>query len=435
MNMVDIIIKKRNGGCLTKEEIDFFVMGYTEGNIPDYQVSALLMAIYFQGMTRSEIFQLTEAMRLSGDSMDLSMINGIKVDKHSTGGVGDKITLVATPIVAACGVPIAKLSGRGLGFTGGTIDKLESIPGFRTSVDPEDFFAQVNRIGIAVAGQTAKVAPADKKIYGLRDVTGTVDILSLIASSIMSKKLSSGSDAIVLDVKSGEGAFMKTEEDAEELANIMCDIGADAGKRTVAAVTDMSEPLGYAVGNSLEVIEAIETLKGNGPKDILEISITLSGLMIFAGEKAKSFEEGKNLAEEALESGKALAKFREFIQAQGGNPNVVDDYSIFPKAKEEFYVKSSKTGYIHNIHAETIGYASERTGAGRRTKDEEIDPAAGIVLKKKIGDYVKEGEVLVVLYSDDIAKLKEGAEMAERAFSIDENHKTKTSKIIKIMGI
>ena len=435
MNMIDVILKKRNGEELTKEEIEFFVYGYTDGSIPDYQVSALLMAIYFQKMTRDEIFLLTNAMKSSGDSMNLDMIKGIKVDKHSTGGVGDKITLIAAPVAAACGVPVAKLSGRGLGFTGGTIDKLEAIPGFRTSVEPEDFFSQVNRIGLAVAGQTAKVAPADKKIYGLRDVTGTVDILSLIASSIMSKKLSSGSDAIVLDVKSGEGAFMKTAEDAERLASIMCDIGRDAGKKTVAAVTDMTEPLGYAVGNAIEVIEAIETLKGKGPRDIYEIAITLSGLMIFVGEKADSFEEGEKMAEEAIQSGRALEKFRQFIAAQGGNPQVVDEYNLLPQAEKQIEIKSKESGYVKGIHAETIGYASERTGAGRASKEDSIDPSAGILLKKKIGDRVEKGETLAILYSSSEKKISEAIDLVEKAFSISQNRVETKSKVIELIGV
>ena len=335
MNMIDIIQKKKEGKSLSREEIKWFIDGYVAGDIPDYQASALLMAIYFRGLNKEETFQLTEAMRYSGDTIDLSPISGIKVDKHSTGGVGDKTTLVVAPLASACGVPIAKMSGRGLGFTGGTVDKMESIPGFRTALAPQEFLDQVNHVGMAVIGQTAHITPADKKLYALRDVTATVDNFGLIASSIMSKKLAAGSDAIVLDVKCGDGAFMENKEDAVKLAELMVEIGNNAGRRTVAAITEMGQPLGKAVGNSLEVIEAIETLKGKGPDDITQLALRLSGIMVYLGGKASSPEAGLKMTEAALADGRGLAKLRAFIEAQGGNPQVVDDYSLFPEHSVE----------------------------------------------------------------------------------------------------
>lgn len=433
MNMIDIIFKKRDGGELSEEEIRFFVKEYTEGTIPDYQAAALLMAIYFNPLSDDEIFCLTDAMRVSGDIMNLSEIHGIKVDKHSTGGVGDKITLTAAPIAAAAGVPVAKLSGRGLGFTGGTIDKLEAVPGFRTALSEEEFKAQVNDINLALTSQTADVAPADKKIYALRDVTGTVDILSLIASSIMSKKLASGSDAIVLDVKCGKGAFMKSREEAKKLAQIMCRIGNSGGKKTVALITDMNEPLGFAVGNSLEVIEAIETLKNNGPADIEEITIAIAGAMIFAGEKVESFEAGKLMAEEILKSGKALEKFREFIEKQGGNPQITEDYSMFKKASKVLEIKAEKSGYVASIDAEKTGYASEKAGAGRMKKEDAIDSSAGIVFVKKTGDKVSRGDVLARIYTNR-EKVDDAVAELEKAFSIETNFIEKKSKILEFAG-
>lgn len=420
MNMVEIICKKRNGFELTREEIEYFVAGYTEGNIPDYQASALLMAIYFNGMSDEEIFSITKAMKVSGDIIDLSEISGIKVDKHSTGGVGDKTTLIVGPITAACGVPVAKMSGRGLGHTGGTVDKLESIEGFKIALESKDFINQVNTIGMSVIGQTAKVARADKKLYALRDVTGTVESLGLIASSIMSKKLASGANAILLDVKCGDGAFMKNEDDARALADMMCRIGADDGVPTAAAITDMSQPLGKAVGNSLEVIEAIDTLKGNGPEDITELSIALAGNMIYLGGKAVSPEEGIKMAREALESGKALEKFREFVKAQGGNDGIVDDYSLFPEAqfKADLVADETFAGYIAEIKAATIGNASQHLGAGRERKEDDIDMAAGIYLQKKVGDKVEEGDVIATLYTNDEDKLEKAIEEAISAYTI-----------------
>lgn len=435
MNMVDIILKKRDGGKLSSEEIQFFVNGYVEEKIPDYQISALLMAIYFKGMDKEETFQLANAMRYSGDTINLSEISGIKVDKHSTGGVGDKTTFVVAPIAAACGVPIAKMSGRGLGFTGGTVDKMESIPGFRTAIEPEDFITQVNQIGISVVGQTAHLTPADKKIYALRDVTGTVENYSLIASSIMSKKLAAGSDAILLDVKCGNGAFMETPEEARELGSIMCEIGDSAGRKTVAAITDMSQPLGKAVGNSLEVIEAIETLKGNGPEDITELSIELSGIMVYLGGKAKSREEGVEMAWRALKSGEALNKLRLFIKRQGGNPDVVEDYSLFPQSSVKKELIAEESGYISEITAKSIGMASQHTGAGRATKEDSIDLSAGVIIEKKIGDKVKKGDVLATFYGNDKEKVDAAEKEAAKAFVITDKKVVKRILIKEVMGI
>lgn len=435
MNMNDVILKKRNGGKLTQEEIKYFVDGYTKGEIPDYQASALLMAIYFQKMDREETFQLTDAMRYSGDTIDLSEIRGIKVDKHSTGGVGDKVSLIVAPIAAACGVPVAKMSGRGLGFTGGTIDKLESVPGFQTSMEPADFTKQVNDIGIAIIGQTAHVAPADKKLYALRDVTGTVDNFSLIASSIMSKKLAAGSDAILLDVKCGNGAFMESESDAVKLAELMCGIGEAAGKKTVAAVTDMSQPLGHGVGNAIEVIEAIETLKGNGPEDITELTMRLAGIMIYLGGRAKTADEGKVMAAHAVKSGMALAKFRKFVAAQGGNPDVTDDYSLFPQAKEKKNLIAQTGGCVSAITARSIGLASQHTGAGRATKEDSVDLSAGVILHKKVGDKVSKGDVLATFYGNDKKKVANAEAEAASAFVITGEKVNKPALIKEVIGL
>ncbi len=434
-NMSDIIYKKREGGELSREEISAFIKGYVVGDIPDYQASALLMAIFFRGLSRRETFELTDAMRYSGDTVDLSSIPGVKVDKHSTGGVGDKTTLIVAPLASACGVPIAKMSGRGLGFTGGTVDKMESIPGFRTSLEPEEFLAQVRKIGMAVIGQTAHITPADKKLYALRDVTATVDNFGLIASSIMSKKLAAGSDAIVLDVKVGDGAFMENEQDAETLANLMVDIGDDAGRRTVAAITEMGQPLGCAVGNALEVIEAIETLKGNGPADITELAERLAGVMVYLGGKAATPEEGHAMAAEALRSGRGLAQFRKFVQAQGGDPAVADDYTLFPQAAHHLDLLAETDGYVQKIAARTIGLASQHTGAGRATKEDQIDLSAGIYLYKKVGDTVKKGEVLATFYGNDPAKLENGRQEASKAFVIGTARAERPKLIKKIIGL
>lgn len=435
MNMNDIIYKKRQGGKLSKDEIEYFINGYVDGSIPDYQASALLMAIFFKKMDKEETFQLTNAMRFSGDTIDLDRIKGIKVDKHSTGGVGDKTTLIVAPIAASCGVPIAKMSGRGLGFTGGTVDKMESIPGFKTSLEPEEFLNQVNEIGLAVIGQTAHITPADKKLYALRDVTSTVDNFSLIASSIMSKKLAAGSDAILLDVKCGNGAFMKTLEDAKVLGGLMCEIGAAAGKKTVAAITDMSQPLGKAVGNSLEVIEAIETLKGKGPDDITELATRLAGIMIYLGGKADTPKTGHDMAENAIKSGKALGKLREFIAAQGGDPRVTEDYTLFPQHTVYCDLMARQSGYVSEIAAKSIGLASQHTGAGRATKEDSIDLSAGIYLHKKVGDEVKDGDVLATFYGNDKGKVDNAVKEAHKAFVIKEARQDKPVLIKEILGI
>lgn len=395
MRMVDIIEKKRDGHILTENEIDFVIKGYTKQEIPDYQVSALLMAIYFQGMNNDEAAYLTKSMLYSGDIIDLSMIKGVKVDKHSTGGVGDKTTLVLGPLVASLGVKLAKLSGRGLGHTGGTLDKLEAIDGFNISLSEEAFIKQVNQINMAVAGQTKKLVPADKLLYALRDVTATVPSIPLIASSIMSKKLASGADVICLDVKIGDGAFMKTIEDARELSRIMVSIGESLGKKVTAFITSMDQPLGYAVGNRLEVKEVIDTLKGQGPEDLETLCVEIAGYMVYYAELVDSIEDGKALAKAQLHNGLALAKFYEFIHAQGGH---IEDLETFIDVKEVYEYKAKSSGYIANIKALNIGLASMKIGGGRETKDDNIDPSVGIVLQKKIGDQVSENDVLAKVY-------------------------------------
>lgn len=404
MRMYDLILKKRNGEELTKEEIDFFVQGYTNGEIPDYQASALLMAIFFNKMNKRETADLTMSMVNSGDKLDLSNIEGIKVDKHSTGGVGDKTTICLTPLVASCGVPVAKMSGRGLGHTGGTIDKLESFKGFSVQLDQKEFMDNVNEKGIAVAAQTGHLAPADKKIYALRDVTATVDNMSLIASSIMSKKIASGSDAIVLDVKVGDGAFMKTPEDAKALAKEMVDIGNNVGRKTIGVISDMDQPLGYAIGNAIEVIEAIDLLKGNGPKDLLELTLTLGSNMLILAGRVKDEEEGRKLLKENIENGKALEKLKEFVKAQGGDASYVDYVSKFPQAKYIIEVKANKSGYINKINAEKLGLIAMELGAGRATKESIIDLAVGIKLTKKRGDKVENGDILGYVYANNLEK-------------------------------
>lgn len=430
MNMYDLIYKKREGEALTQEEIEFFIKGYTDGSIPDYQASALLMAIFFQKMTKEETYALTKAMKNSGDVVDLSGIKGIKVDKHSTGGVGDKTTLVVGPLAAACGVKTAKMSGRGLGFTGGTVDKMESIPGFRTSLEAGEFISLVNRVGLSVIGQTAHIAPADKKLYALRDVTATVDNLSLITSSIMSKKLASGSDAIVLDVKCGSGAFMESFEDACELGELMVEIGKADGKKTIAVITDMNQPLGLAVGNSLEVIEAIETLKGNGPKDITELSLRLASYMIYAAEKAGSPEEGYIMAKEAMDSGAALKKLAEFIEGQGGDVMVINDHTLLPRPHCKAEIHSEDDGYVGAIEARAIGLASQHSGAGRATKEDFIDLSAGIMLYKKVGDSVAKGDLLATVFGNDQTRVDRGAAEAAAAFII-QDEKPEESPLVK----
>ena len=401
MRMVDLIEKKRDGNELSKEEIEYIVMNYTNGKIPDYQVSALLMAIFYQDMTNEEITNLTLAIANSGDVIDLSSLEGIKVDKHSTGGVGDTTTLILAPLVASVGVTVAKMSGRGLGYTGGTLDKLEAIPGFQIELSDEAFVRIVNESKVAVIGQSGNLAPADKKLYALRDVTATVDSLPLIASSIMSKKIAAGADAIVLDVTTGDGAFMKNIEDARRLAKTMTSIGKLANRETVAVISDMSEPLGEAIGNSLEVVEAIETLQGNGPEDLVEMCYALGSQMVVLAGKAKTIDEARTLLQEALESGKALAKFKEMIQNQGGDPTIVEQPERILTARYTMELPAKQSGVVSKIVANELGIAAMMLGAGRKTKEDDIDHAVGLKLHKKIGDTVTKGESLLTIYSND----------------------------------
>ncbi|MFC4808426.1 pyrimidine-nucleoside phosphorylase [Paenibacillus sp. GCM10023250] len=398
MRAVDIIHKKRNGGALTNEELTFLIQGYSRGEIPDYQMSAWAMAVYFQGMNPEETAALTLAMAESGDRVDLSPIRGIKVDKHSTGGVGDKTSLIIGPLVASCGVPVAKMSGRGLGHTGGTIDKMESMPGFRTELAREDFIAQVNGIGVAIIGQSGDLAPADKKLYALRDVTATVESIPLIASSVMSKKIAAGADAIVLDVKTGSGAFMKTLDDSERLAKAMVEIGTQVGRRTAALISDMDQPLGFAIGNALEVREAILTLHGRGPDDLTELCIALASHMVVLGGQAAGLKEAEATLREKLRSGEALAKFKQFVEAQGGDPAVGDDPALLPQAPVLVEVPAPKSGSVHAIQAEELGLAAMLLGAGRATKESLIDHAVGITLQRKVGTEVREGETIALLH-------------------------------------
>ena len=401
MRLVDLIEKKRDGNELSKEEIEYIVTNYTNGKIPDYQVSALLMAIFYQDMTNEEITNLTLAIANSGDVIDLSSLEGIKVDKHSTGGVGDTTTLILAPLVASVGVTVAKMSGRGLGYTGGTLDKLEAIPGFQIELSDEEFVRIVNESKVAVIGQSGNLAPADKKLYALRDVTATVDSLPLIASSIMSKKIAAGADAIVLDVTTGDGAFMKNIEDARRLAKTMTSIGKLANRETVAVISDMSEPLGEAIGNSLEVVEAIETLQGNGPEDLVEMCYALGSQMVVLAGKAKTTDEARMLLQEALESGKALAKFKEMIQNQGGDPAIVEHPERILTARYTMELPAKQSGVVSKIVANELGIAAMMLGAGRKTKEEDIDHAVGLKLHKKIGDTVTKGESLLTIYSND----------------------------------
>lgn len=428
MRAYDVIAKKRDGYSHTREELAYLIQGYLDGTVKDEQMSAWLMAVYFQGMTKEETVMLTDLMEHSGATMDLSAIRGTVVDKHSTGGVGDKTTLVIVPLAAAAGVPIAKLSGRGLGFTGGTIDKLEAIPGFQTSIVTEAFMAQVNDIGAAVAGQTQNLVPADKKIYALRDVTATIESIPLIASSIMSKKLASGAEKIVLDVKFGNGAFMQEKEDALRLAQTMVDIGKGLNRQTVAVLSSMEEPLGYAVGNSLEVMEAVQTLQGKGPVDLTELCVTLAGYMIYLGGKAENAQAGLKLAQEILTSGQGLAKLREIVAAQGGNPETLDDFSKLPQAEFKLEVPSLQTGTIVGIEAKEIGLCSMLLGAGRENKESQIDLAAGVWLHKKIGDKVQAGESLATLYysAEYAHRAEEVVEKLQAAYHLGENSEAKT---------
>ncbi|WP_088838911.1 pyrimidine-nucleoside phosphorylase [Listeria sp. ILCC792] len=409
MRMVDIISKKRDGHELTTAEINFFIEGYTKGEIPDYQVSALLMAIYFEDMTDNERADMTMAMVNSGETIDLSAIHGIKVDKHSTGGVGDTTTLVLAPLVAALGVPVAKMSGRGLGHTGGTIDKLEAVEGFHVEITKDDFIELVNRDKVAVIGQSGNLTPADKKLYALRDVTGTVDSIPLIASSIMSKKIAAGADAICLDVKTGAGAFMKTDEDAENLARAMVRIGNSVGRNTMAVISDMSQPLGYAIGNALEVKEAIDTLKGEGPADLTELVLVLGSQMVVLAKQAESLEEAREKLLAVMKNGQALQKFKQFLENQGGDASIVDSPEKLPQATYKIEVPTKKSGFVSEIVADEIGVAAMILGAGRATKEDEIDLAVGLMLRKKVGDAVQAGDSLVTIFSnkEDVAGVTE----------------------------
>lgn len=433
MRMYDLIMKKRNGAALTKEEIDYMVLGYTKGEIPDYQMSAMMMAVYFMGMNEEETLYLTMAMAESGDMLDLSAISGIKVDKHSTGGVGDKTSLALTPMVAACGVKIAKMSGRGLGHTGGTIDKLESFQGFSTEITTDQFFKNVNEIGIAIMGQTKELAPADKKLYALRDVTATVDNMSLIASSIMSKKLAAGADAIVLDVKTGSGAFMKKQEDAFALAKEMVKLGQNAGRNTIAVVSDMDQPLGNAVGNALEVKEAIDTLKGKGPKDFTELCYTLGAFMLMMGGRARTEEQARDLLKQAVLDGSALEKLAQFIKAQGGEERMVYEPELLPKAALIEPVYAPKEGWVEKLVCDEVGICSLILGGGRETKESTIDLSVGIILEKKVGSYVKKGEVLAYLHANDITKLEAAKERFLNAYQIGTTEKKTDSVIIRVI--
>lgn len=429
MRMYDIIKKKRDGGKLSEAEINYFVKGCTDGSIPDYQISALCMAIYFRGMNLEETTALTLAVRDSGEKLDFSNIKGIRVDKHSTGGVGDKTSLVIAPIVASLGLKVAKMSGRGLGHTGGTVDKLESIPNFNTALSTEDFERIVNETGIAIVGQTATLAPADKKLYAIRDVTATVDSMPLIAASIMGKKLAADDDCIVLDVKTGSGSFMKTIEDSKELAELMVGIGKKAGKKVLALITDMDVPLGNAIGNSLEVKEAIATLHGNGPKDFTEVCLALASDMLYlAGLGTEN--ECRVLANNAIKSGNAFNKFREMVVAQGGDVSVIDDPSKFPEAKYKENVYAEKSGYISKVDTEGYGIASLMLGAGRNAVGENIDYSAGIVLKKKTGDFVRVGEAIATLYTDDETRIREVIQRFNDATFISDEKPQKSNLIL-----
>lgn len=434
MRMYDLILKKRQGKPLTKDEIQWMIREYTDGRIPDYQMSALLMAICFQGLDKEETYELTMAMARSGEMLDLSQIQGIKVDKHSTGGVGDKTSLVLTPIVASLGIPVAKMSGRGLGHTGGTIDKLESIPGFSTQLEDDAFEEQVNSIGISIMGQTKDLAPADKLLYALRDVTATVDQISLIASSIMSKKLAAGADAILLDVKTGSGAFMKEESDAIQLAKEMVEIGKSAGRKMTAVITNMDEPLGMAVGNILEVKEAIDTLKGNGPDDFVELIETLASHMLILGGAAKDFDEGLMRVRESIQSGKALDKFKQFVAAQGGDTKYIDHPELFEQADIIEEIRSEQDGFVGSIDAQEMGICSLILGGGRETKESVIDPTVGLVFSKKVADPVKKGDVLATIYGNDEEKVKRAVLHFKENYHIIEEKPTKPIMIREVLS-
>lgn len=432
MRAVDIINKKKYGGKLNKEEIDFMVLGYTKGDVPDYQMSAFLMAIYFKNMDSEEIAQLTDAFVRSGETVDLTPIHGIKVDKHSTGGVGDKISLVVAPLVASVGIPVAKMSGRGLGHTGGTIDKLESIEGFKIELSPQEFIDNVNNHKMAIVGQSGDLTPADKKIYALRDVTGTIDSIPLIASSIMSKKIASGADAIVLDVKVGSGAFMKSLDDARALAKTMVSIGKELGRKTVAVLTNMDQPLGHEVGNANEVREAIEILKGHGAKDETEVALTIASYMAVLGEAFKTVEEARAHFEKVIQTGAALENFKTFVRIQGGNPDLIDAPEKLPQASMHIDVLAEKEGYIDAFDAEKIGIAAMMLGAGRRTKEDPIDYAAGITIKRKMGSKIAKGDVLCVLHTN-VEDYKSAYDTVLEAFGIGEKQPEEVAYIYDII--
>lgn len=434
MRMYDLILKKRQGNTLTKEEIQWMIREYTDGKIPDYQMSAMMMAVCFQGLDKEETYELTMAMAQSGEMLDLSGIEGVKVDKHSTGGVGDKTSLALTPIVASLGIPVAKMSGRGLGHTGGTIDKLESIPGFSTQLTDEQFEEQVNSIGVSIMGQTKDLAPADKLLYALRDVTATVDQISLIASSIMSKKLAAGADAILLDVKTGSGAFMKEESEAVKLAQEMVDIGKSAGRKMTAVITNMDEPLGMAVGNILEVIEAIDTLKGNGPKDFTELVETLASHMLILGGIAEKFDEALSMVRGAVRDGKALDKFKQFVSAQGGDTRYIDHPELFEQAHIIEEIRSEQDGFVERINAQEIGICSLILGGGRETKDSQIDPAVGLVFSKKVADPVKKGDLLATIYGNDEEKVKQAVKHFKENFHIAKDQPEKPQMIKQVLS-
>lgn len=428
MRMIDIIHKKRDGFHLNPSEIQFFIKGYTDGTIPDYQATALLMAVYFNGMLEDELSHLVKAMVDSGETIDLSEIKGVKVDKHSTGGVGDKTSLIVAPLVASAGVPVAKMSGRGLGHTGGTLDKLEAIKGFRVELSREEFIGNVNKIKLALAGQTGNLVPADKLLYSLRDVTATVDSIPLIASSIMSKKVASGADAIVLDVKTGSGAFMKSREDAEKLAETMVRIGERLNRKTVAVISDMNQPLGHEVGNANEVKEVIATLKGNGPKDLLNLSLTLASHMTVLGGVYDSFEEAYKAMEEKINDGSAFTKFKAFIEAQGGDLDSLNQV----EAQYHFDVKAGKAGYLEKVNSELVGTAAMLLGAGRKEKGDAIDHAVGITMHKKIGESLSEDDVLFTLHANS-ENVEEALQTIQRSYEISDHDVTSHQLIYDII--
>ncbi len=434
MRTVDLITRKRDGEELAAEELQFIVDGYTRGEIPDYQMSAFLMATYFSGMTDREVGVITELMLRSGETLDLSDIKGLKVDKHSTGGVGDKTSLIAAPIAAAAGVPVPMISGRALGFTGGTLDKLESIPGFRTNLTVDEIKAQVAKIGLAFAGQSAQIAPSDGLLYALRDASGTVESVPLIASSIMSKKLAEGIDALVLDVKVGNGAFIKRQIQARELALIMVAIGRRANNKVVALLTDMNQPLGYAIGNALEIMEVSQTLQNGGPTDLVRLSLELAARMIFLGKVAPTIEDARLLAEQKLLDGSGFKKFREVIAAQGGNPRVLDDFQMLPNATGMREISTPRGGYVAAIDAQLIGQAATLIGAGRATKEDAIDPAVGVILDVKVGAKVDSNSVLCRLYYRDDTNVEEAAELVEDAFRISANEPEKRELILEVVS-